>query len=243
MKFKANDRVITKGNDEEPYNTGRFLHYDKQLTNSKDDIPVVMFDGATEPMMCFGMTIPYANEMTARLDKLNPSEQWDLLTLIRENKAGKQLILMRGCPGSGKSTKARELAGHFGQVFSTDDYFVDAAGQYNWNGNALGKAHDWNQRRSLAAMHANIPIVVIDNTHTTLREMRSYLPHINLARQLGYTVRIAEPDTNWKFKANELFARGTHNVPQEHIEKMLKRYIRDVQVEDIIFLFSHPSTR
>ena len=189
------------------------------------------------------MVVPYSDEMVGRLLALSPEDQYTLLWTIHAWKSGNELILMRGLPGSGKSTTARKLAGDFGQVFSTDDYFVDAAGNYNWDGNKLGIAHDWNQRRSLAAMHAGIPKVVIDNTHTTLREMRSYLPHINLARRLGYTVRIAEPETSWKFDIDELVELNTHNVPKAAIQKMLNRYIRDVKVEDIIFLFSHSSTK
>jgi len=234
--YKANDRVITKGNDDQQFNTGRFLHYDKELLNCNDDIPVVMFDGATEPMMCFGMTVPYSDEMSGRLQALTPAQQYMLLWTIHDWNNGKELILMRGLPGSGKSTKAKSLAGDFGQVFSTDDYFcLNEENEYRFDATLLHKAHKWNQRRSLAAMTANIPIVVIDNTNTTVRELRSHLPHIELARQLGYTVRIEESDTEWRFRANELFARGSHNVPQAHIEKMLNRYAKDVQVEDIIF--------
>jgi adenylate kinase family enzyme len=31
---------------------------------------------------------------------------------------------MRGLPGSGKSTKAKVLAGEQGVIFSTDDFFI-----------------------------------------------------------------------------------------------------------------------
>jgi adenylate kinase family enzyme len=147
----------------------------------------------------------------------------------------KQFILMRGLPGSGKSTKAKELAGEQGQVFSTDDFFcINEEQEYRFDGSQLGPAHQWNQRRSLEAVKKNIQIIVIDNTNTTLREMKSYLEHMRLAQKMGYELSIEEPDTEWQFKANELFVRGTHNVPQTHIEKMLNRYVKDVTVEDII---------
>ena len=38
------------------------------------------------------------------------------------------LILMRGVPGSGKSTKAKLLAGNKGVVYSTDDFFINKHG-------------------------------------------------------------------------------------------------------------------
>ena len=206
------------------------------MDNCKDDIPNIQFDDSNAPTTCFGMTVPYTHSLAQRLDKLTPEEQWGLMWVTKDWDNGKKLILMRGLPGSGKSTKAKELAGKNGQVFSTDDYFcLNEKQEYRFNGSLLGKAHQWNQRRSLDAMHVGIPIVVIDNTHTTIREMRSYLDHMRLAKQLGYQVRIEEPDTEWKFRANELFARGTHGVPQKHIEKMLNRYVKDVQVEDVLF--------
>ena len=147
----------------------------------------------------------------------------------------KQFILMRGLPGSGKSTKAKDLAGELGQVLSTDDYFyINEEGEYRFDGNQLGTAHAWNQRRALEAVKKNIPVIVIDNTNTTLRDLRSYIPHIELAKKMGYEISIQEPDTDWQFTVNELVARGTHNVPQAHIEKMLRRYVMDVTVEDIL---------
>jgi predicted kinase len=237
--MKNHDKVIVRDNSDNPYWIGEFLGY-ANLDNSPDAIPNVK-DDAGETYMCCGHVIPYSEEMTARLDKLAPEDQWTLLTTIKEGKDGKELILMRGLPGSGKSTKAKVLAGDLGQVFSTDDFF-SMSGEYVFNGDALGKAHAWNQRRSLDAMKLGIPIVVIDNTNTTLRELRSYLPHINLARQLGYTLRVEEPETSWRFDVDKLVELNSHGVPKAAIERMLKRYLKDVQVEDIIFLFSHPST-
>lgn len=38
--------------------------------------------------------------------------------------ADRTIILMRGVPGSGKSTKAKKLAGTSGIVYSTDDFFM-----------------------------------------------------------------------------------------------------------------------
>jgi len=234
-QFKKDDKVIVRNNEDEPYKIGTFVEY-ADLSNCPDDVPMVIFDGDEKPYMCFGITIPYSEDIKCRLDRLTPGQQWTLLTLIRENKDGKQFILMHGLPGSGKSTKAKILAGQQGQVFSTDDYFyLNEEQEYRFNASLLGRAHSWNQGRSLDAMNAGIPIVVIDNTNTTVREMRSYLDHIHFAKRLGYQVLIEEPDTEWQFDVDELFARGSHNVPQKHIQKMLDRYVKDVQVEDIMF--------
>jgi predicted kinase len=230
MKYKDGTKVIIRSNEDEPYKVGKIVGYSDMP--SPDDIPVVEVDG--NKLVVFGINLPWNEDLVERLDKLTPNQQWELLWTIRDNDAGKKLILMRGLPGSGKSTLAKELAGQLGQVFSTDDYF-SMSGKYIFNGSVLGEAHEWNQRRSLEAIRQRHPIVVIDNTNTTVWELRSYLSHIKLARELHYTVSIREPETDWRFSANELFARGTHNVPQEHIEKMLKRYAMDVKMEDILF--------
>ncbi|NXS61982.1 N42L2 protein, partial [Brachypteracias leptosomus] len=60
----------------------------------------------------------------------------------------KFLLLLRGLPGSGKSTLSRILLGQSrdGIVFSTDDYFRRQDG-YTYNAAHLGDAHDWNQKR------------------------------------------------------------------------------------------------
>jgi len=154
---------------------------------------------------------------------------------METSRMKKHFYILRGLPGSGKSTKAKNLAGELGQVFSADDYFcINEEGEYRFDGDQLGLAHQWNQRRSLEAIKANIPIVVIDNTNTTLREIKSYIPHIKLAQKMGYEVSIQEPDTEWAMDVEELFKRGTHNVPEEHLKKMLNRYVKGVTVEDIL---------
>jgi predicted kinase len=232
MRYKEGTKLIIRSNEDEPYQIGEVVGYSDMP--SPDDIPVVDVDGFK--LVVFGIHLPYNAALVERLDKLTPNQQWELLWTIRDNDCGRKLILMRGLPGSGKSTLAKELAGQFGQVFSTDDFFcLNEDDEYRFDGSKLGPAHDWNQRRSLAALHERLPIIVIDNTNTTVRELLSYLPHIKLARELHYTVSIREPETDWRFKPNDLFARGSHNVPQAHIEKMLKRYAKDIKMEDILF--------
>ena len=145
----------------------------------------------------------------------------------------KKLYIMRGLPGSGKSTKAKELSGNSGQVFSTDDYF-SMSGEYNWFANLLGKAHKWNSRRCKYAIESGISPVVIDNTNVTMKDLRSLRDVIELARECGYDVEIAEPNTEWRFDVNELDKRNTHNVPREVIERKVNEYVHDVTVEDIM---------
>ena len=147
----------------------------------------------------------------------------------------KKFYILRGLPGSGKSTLAKKLAGLQGQIFSTDDYwFLSDSNTYNFDIKKLGEAHQWNQRRSLSAFNANIPIIIIDNTNTTVKEMKGYISHIDKAKEKGYTVSIEEPKTDWAFNIDVLCEKNTHNVPRHVIEAMVKRYEKDVKIEDIL---------
>ncbi|KAG2457351.1 N42L2 protein, partial [Polypterus senegalus] len=112
------------------------------------------------------------------------------------------LILMRGMPGSGKSTHAQELAqsNPNGVVLSTDDYFSQQTG-YSYDPSLLGDAHEWNQSRAKEAMEKGQSPIVIDNTNTQAWEMK---PYVQLALEKGYNVEFHEPNTGWKFDPVEL---------------------------------------
>ena len=69
----------------------------------------------------------------------------------QQQKNVKELVLMRGLPGSGKSTKAKKIAGQIGVVFSTDDFFM-VNGQYKYDPKMIGEYHQKNQKRTVQAM-------------------------------------------------------------------------------------------
>uniref|UniRef100_A0A8B9G9U1 NEDD4-binding protein 2-like 2 n=1 Tax=Amazona collaria TaxID=241587 RepID=A0A8B9G9U1_9PSIT len=124
------------------------------------------------------------------------------LTEERSSCSQKLLLILRGLPGSGKTTLSRVLLGesHDGIVFSTDDYFRQHDG-YTYNAAQLGDAHDWNQKRAKQAMEQGKSPVIIDNTNTQAWEMK---PYVEVALEKGYRVEFHEPDTWWKFDPEEL---------------------------------------
>lgn len=150
---------------------------------------------------------------------------------------------MRGVPGSGKSTTARELAGDTGVICSADDFFVDENGNYNYDGSKIGKAHIWCQNKFYMSLSKGKTPVIVDNTNTTKKEFSSY---IQTGIKFGYSVEIKYPDNKlWNacgealsdpeltpenrnfiiLRASELFAkRNVHGVPKETIVKMLDRF-------------------
>jgi predicted kinase len=126
----------------------------------------------------------------------------------------KRCYIMRGLPGSGKSTIARQLRGSGGLVASTDDYWQHGC-RYEYDASRIMDAHDWNQARFRAAVRAEVPIIVVDNTNIMERHWR---PYADFARANGYTVEFVEVDSG--LSDEELAARNTHRVPLDVIQRM-----------------------
>ncbi|RMC14168.1 hypothetical protein DUI87_09258 [Hirundo rustica rustica] len=145
---------------------------------------------------------------------------------------GQVLVLLRGVPGSGKSYLARNLLedNPGGIILSTDDYFYKH-GQYHYDPDCLGEAHDWNRKRAKEAFERRISPIIIDNTNIQAWEMK---PYVALAQQFKYKVMFREPDTWWKFNPKELERRNIHGVSKEKIKRMLERYERCLTVRSIL---------
>jgi len=123
----------------------------------------------------------------------------------------KNLIIVRGLPGSGKSTFAKLLGR---AVCTADDFHTDRNGNYNWKPENVGRAHEWCKRKCKRFMKAGIETVIIANTSTTEDEIR---PYIMIAKNYGYRVFSIVVE-NRHGGVNE------HNVPETTLEKMNNRF-------------------
>ncbi len=148
---------------------------------------------------------------------------------LLENPIPKMLYILRGISGSGKSSLSQKL-GAGGAVFSTDDFFMQS-GDYNFDANKFGEAHQWNVDRAVKAMSEGISPIVIDNTNTQAWEAK---PYVAAAIQYGYQVEFAEPDTPWKFNAEELARRNKHGVPLDTIQQMINQWEPDLTVDKVM---------
>jgi NEDD4-binding protein 2 len=153
----------------------------------------------------------------------------------------KTLVIMRGCPGSGKSYAARQLADTNPDdsiICSTDSYFVNlGGGTYKFDPSKLGLYHKANLERATGAMEMCFGLVIIDNTNIVKRDFSSY---VEAGLKYGYEVQHKEPDSPWWAEirhelpvineqtslllAEEFASRTFHSVPVEAIARMLRRW-------------------
>ena len=145
--------------------------------------------------------------------------------------ADRILYIMRGCPGSGKTTLARELRGETGRVFSTDDFFVQSDGEYVFDPKKVAVYHKRNHDMAREAISEGVSPVVIDNTNTTAWEMR---PYVETGLRHGYKIQFVEPDTSWRYDPDQLSLKNSHGVPLESIKRMLKRFQKNPTVESVL---------
>lgn len=129
----------------------------------------------------------------------------------------KKVYIMRGIPGSGKSTKARELAGETGAIHSTDDYF-EVDGEYRFDPRLLHRNHQLNFQAFRASLAVGVNPVIVDNTNIRRRDFKNY---VKAAGEAGYQVEeIVIPLIDAKLAAQ----RNSHGVPEQAIQRMIDRW-------------------
>lgn len=97
----------------------------------------------------------------------------------------KQLILLRGVSGAGKSTVAEIISEGYWPICEADQYHYTENGVYDWKPENVGKAHAWCQSIVRDAMASNIKKIIVSNTSTTEKELK---PYLTLAEEFGYQV-------------------------------------------------------
>lgn len=124
----------------------------------------------------------------------------------------KNLYLIRGVAGAGKTTFARKIAN---VVLSADDYFYERGkGQYAWNPRHLPEAHALCLKRAEFNMASGRSTVAVANTFIKESEMR---PYFELAEKYGYTVTSLIVE-------NRHGGESAHNVPDKSITRMRNKF-------------------
>jgi len=123
----------------------------------------------------------------------------------------KTLILLRGLPGSGKSTFAQTLNC---PVFEADMFFVNSQGVYNFDFTRIKDAHSWCQEMVEDHMFNQHEKIAVSNTFTQEWEMK---PYYDMAKTYGYNVFSIIVE-------NRHDGENVHGVPADKLEVMKNRF-------------------
>lgn len=137
-------------------------------------------------------------------------------------------VIMRGIPGCGKSTWAKEAAKGYAShiICSADEYFMESTGvldngtpfmEYKFDIGQLPLAHNWCFQNFLAAIEMETQVVVVDNTNIRLWEFQNY---IGVARMMKYDVKVVEVRVPGVSMALACCRRCSHGVPLAKIVAM-----------------------
>jgi len=128
----------------------------------------------------------------------------------------KSLILLRGLPGSGKTSLARILneEGKY-PVLSIDDYFTNTeTGAYKFEFEKNHLAYKSCEERTKALMKKGLKKIFLDNTFTLEWEME---PYFRMAAEFGYRVFVITIE-------NRHGGKNIHNISNEQLKKMAEKY-------------------
>lgn len=126
------------------------------------------------------------------------------------------LILLRGLPGSGKTTLAKLLSeNNTYPIFSVDDYFTDEqTGEYIFNFQNNHLAYKQCEALTHDAMQQAIPKILVHNTFTMDWEME---PYFKLAAKFNYHLFIVTVE-------NYHGHQNVHEVSDEQLQKMAEKF-------------------
>ncbi len=123
----------------------------------------------------------------------------------------KVLYIVRGVPGSGKTTFAKSLDC---PVFEADMFFVNSQGIYNFDYTKIKDAHAWCQKMVEDHMFNQEEKIAVSNTFTQEWEMKVYY---DMAKTYGYTVFSVIVE-------NRHGGENLHGVPEDKVQIMKDRF-------------------
>ena len=125
------------------------------------------------------------------------------------------LFLLRGLPGSGKTSLAIQLSenGKY-PIFSVDDYFTDNEGNYNFEFDKNYLAYKLCEENTKKSMIEKVEKIFIHNTFTLDWEIE---PYFKLASEFNYKVFVVTVE-----KRHSNF--NIHQITDEQIKKMAEKY-------------------
>jgi len=132
------------------------------------------------------------------------------------------VTILRGLPGSGKSTYCKEALVRLPNtvVCSADDFFM-IGGEYKFNPELLPQAHAECLHRYVSAVRARKELIIVDNTNILAVEIA---PYYALAE--AYKANVEVITINCPIEVAR--ERNIHGVPSETMEEMARLIISEV---------------
>ena len=124
-----------------------------------------------------------------------------------------EVVILRGVPGSGKSTFARKLTQRE-NICEADEFMVDNDGNYDFNPTRLGYCHDQCFEKFKRLLVLGTPTVINANTNTQVKEFKAY---VKLAESMGYKV-------TFLIVENRHGNSSVHGVPDDKLQVMRDRF-------------------
>ena len=143
----------------------------------------------------------------------------------------KTLYIIRGLPGSGKSTLGDKLAGSYVDYhpkfggpkcynYAADDWFTDKDGNYCYVPEEIDEAHEDCRSRVMGAMMStSADNICVCNTFTQAWEAE---PYFKLCESYGYTPVVIECQSQFG---------NIHGCPESKVQEMKDRWDDDIVPE------------
>lgn len=139
-----------------------------------------------------------------------------------------RVYILRGLPGSGKSTRTKQIQAHHGLikqssiVCSTDDFFTNkTTDKYEFNPRLLGVNHARNFDKFCKAIRNNIEVIIVDNCNIRRHDFKRYVEE---AKKAGYEVVEEIIGTFDEAGIQISIQRNQHNVPESSIRRMAQNW-------------------
>lgn len=123
------------------------------------------------------------------------------------------LYIIRGVPGSGKTTLANRMY-EFGMIddfFEADQFMVDSLGQYKFDAKRLKFCHEKCQRETRSELSKGLNVAV-SNTFTRKWEMQ---PYLDMAKEFDAQVTVIACQGEFE---------NVHGVPVDKVRQMRDRF-------------------
>ena len=149
-------------------------------------------------------------------------------------KEQRKCYIMRGYPGSGKSTMAKEISSYSNAtICSADHFFVDRNGKYNFDQEKLSQAH-FNCFANFKNCVLNGVNVIVDNTNLKYSDVKKYIDFLlinNNQNDFIYSIELVEVTFNSIEKAIELRKdnQSGKNIPEDKMNYMYKSFKNDIR--------------